>query len=85
VPGVVGQAQADATATLRGVGFKVAVIKQESATATPGNVVRQSPPGDSKAVKGSVVTIYVAKAPPNNGSGGTGPGTTTTPPPTTTP
>jgi serine/threonine-protein kinase len=85
VPGVVGQAQADATATLRGVGFKVTVVKQESATATPGNVVRQSPPGDSKAVKGSVVTIYVAKAPPNNGPGGTGPGTTTTPPPTTTP
>ncbi|HEY0632471.1 MAG TPA: PASTA domain-containing protein, partial [Thermoleophilaceae bacterium] len=87
VPGVVGQAQADATATLRGVGFKVTVVKQESATATPGNVVRQSPPGDSKAVKGSVVTIYVAKPPPNNnnsnngngngnGNGGTGPGNT---------
>jgi serine/threonine-protein kinase len=82
VPNVVGQARADATATLRGVGFKVTVVKQESATATPGNVVRQSPPGDSKALKGSVVTIYVAKAPPNNGSGGTGPGSTTT---TTTP
>jgi serine/threonine-protein kinase len=83
VPGVVGQAQADATATLKGVGFKVTVVKQQSATATPGNVVRQSPPGDSKALKGSTVTIFVAKAPPNNGSGGTGPGTTTTPPPTT--
>jgi beta-lactam-binding protein with PASTA domain len=80
VPGVVGQAQADATATLRGVGFKVNVVKQESATATPGNVTRQSPPGDTKALKGSTVTIFVAKAPPNNGSGGTGPGSTTTTP-----
>jgi eukaryotic-like serine/threonine-protein kinase len=83
VPSVVGQAQADATATLRGVGFKVSVVKQESATATPGNVTRQSPPGDSKAVKGSTVTIYVAKAPPNNGPGGTGPGSTTPTTPTT--
>src|SRR3954447_4612829 len=83
VPNVVGQAQADAAATLRGVGFKVSVVKQESTTATPGNVTRQSPPGDSKAIKGSSVTIYVAKAPPNNGTGGTGPGsTTTTPAPT---
>jgi serine/threonine-protein kinase len=69
VPSVVGQAEADARATLKGVGFKVVAVKQESKTATPGNVVRQSPPGDSKATKGSVVTIYVAKAPkkPNNG------------------
>jgi len=81
VPSVVGQAQPDATATLRGVGFKVSVVKQESATATPGNVTRQSPPGDSKAMKGSTVTIYVAKAPPNNnGPGGTGPPGSTTPP-----
>jgi beta-lactam-binding protein with PASTA domain len=85
VPAVVGQAQTDATATLRGVGFKVSVVKQESKTATPGNVLRQSPPGDSKALKGSTVTIYVAKAPPNNGNnngngnGGTGPGGSTTP------
>jgi eukaryotic-like serine/threonine-protein kinase len=80
VPAVVGQAQADAAATLRGVGFKVAVVKQESATVTPGNVVRQSPPGDSKALKGSTVTIYVAKPPPNNGPGGTSPGSTNTAP-----
>jgi serine/threonine-protein kinase len=85
VPNVVNQQQADATTTLRGVGFKVKVVKQESATVTPGTVLRQSPAGDSKAVKGALVTIFVAKAPPNNGSGGTGPGTTTTPPPTTVP
>src|SRR4051795_10011268 len=78
VPSVVGQAEPDAKATLRGVGFKVTVVKQESTTATPGNVTRQSPPGDSKAIKGSTVTIYVAKPPPNNnGPGGTGPGSTT--------
>src|SRR3954467_2280475 len=83
VPSVVGQAQADAAATLRGVGFKVNVVKQESATATPGNVTRQSPPGDSKAIKGSSVTIYVAKAPPsNNGNGNGGTGSTNTVPTT---
>jgi serine/threonine-protein kinase len=81
VPSVVGQAQADAVATLRGVGFKVSVVKQESTTATPGNVTRQSPPGDSQAVKGSSVTIYVAKQPPNNGPGGTNPPGSTTPTP----
>src|SRR3954470_9004935 len=83
VPSVVGQAEPDAKATLRGVGFKVTVVKQESTTATPGNVTRQSPPGDSKAIKGSTVTIYVAKAPPNNGTGGTGPGGGTNTVPTT--
>jgi serine/threonine-protein kinase len=76
VPPVVGQAEADAKATLRGVGFKVTVVRPVSATAT-GNVTRQSPPGDTKAIKGSTVTIYVPKAPPNNGTGGTGPGSTT--------
>jgi serine/threonine-protein kinase len=85
VPNVVNQQQVDATATLRGVGFRVSVVKQESATAPKGEVLRQSPPGDSKAVKGSVVTIYVAKPPPSNGSGGTGPGTSTTPTTPTTP
>src|SRR3954452_25605726 len=86
VPSVVGQAQADAVETLRGAGFKVTVVKQESTTATPGNVTRQSPPGDSKAIKGSSVTIYVAKAPPNNnGPGGTGPPGSTTPGTSTTP
>jgi beta-lactam-binding protein with PASTA domain len=83
VPDVVGQLKADATATLKGVGFKVKAVDQESATQPPGTVLRQSPPAGSKAVKGSVVTIYVAKAPPS--SGGTGPGGTTTTPPATTP
>jgi serine/threonine-protein kinase len=85
VPNVVNQQQVDATATLRGVGFKVSVVKQESATAPQGQVLRQTPPGDSKALKGSTVTIFVAKPPPNNGSGGTGPGSTTTTPTPTTP
>jgi serine/threonine-protein kinase len=86
VPDVVGQSKADARTTLRDAGFKVKVVEQESATATEGTVLRQSPPFGDNAVKGSTVTIYVAKAP--TGPGGTGPGSTTTtptPPPGTTP
>jgi serine/threonine-protein kinase len=81
VPDVVNQSKADARATLRDAGFKVKVVEQESATATEGTVLRQTPAFGDKAVKGSTVTIYVAKAPA--GPGGTGPGsTTTTPAPT---
>jgi serine/threonine-protein kinase len=70
VPNVVDQLRADAQATLRGLGFKVKVVQQETTAKPPDTVLRQSPPGDSKAAKGSVVTIFVAKQPP----GPTGPG-----------
>jgi eukaryotic-like serine/threonine-protein kinase len=71
VPDVVTQTKADARAALRDAGFKVKVVKQESEL-PEGTVVRQSPPANTKAVKGSVVTIYVAIPP--SGTGGTGPG-----------
>ncbi|MEA2440484.1 MAG: eukaryotic-like serine/threonine-protein kinase [Thermoleophilaceae bacterium] len=77
VPNVIDQLQADAQATLRSAGFKVKVVQQETSAKPEGTVLRQSPVGDSKAVKGTLVTIYVAKAPP------TGTGTTTTPTPCT--
>jgi eukaryotic-like serine/threonine-protein kinase len=70
VPNVVDQLKGDAQATLRNAGFKVKVVTQETAAKPPDTVLRQSPPGDSKAVKGTTVTIFVAKAP----AGPTGPG-----------
>jgi serine/threonine-protein kinase len=83
VPDVTGLSTADARAKLSGAGFKVKVVKQESATDPPDTVIRQTPSGGTSVVKGTLVTIYVAKAPP--GTGGTGPGSSTTPPPTTPP
>jgi serine/threonine-protein kinase len=81
VPDVVGLSRAEARTALRDAGFKVAVVERESATDPPDTVIRQSPTGGDKAVKGSAVTIYVAIAPA--GTGGTGPGgdpgTSTTP------
>jgi serine/threonine-protein kinase len=71
VPNVVDQLKGDAQATLRSAGFKVKVVTQETTAKPPDTVLRQSPPGDSKAVKGTTVTIFVAKAPlgPTGGSG----------------
>jgi serine/threonine-protein kinase len=73
VPNVVTQDKADARATLRDAGFSVEVVERESDQAE-NTVIRQSPPGGSKAVKGTRVTIYVAVPPPDDGTGGTGPG-----------
>jgi eukaryotic-like serine/threonine-protein kinase len=75
VPDVVGQAKADALATLRGAGFKVTVVEKES-TQPKNTVIRQSPASPAKEVKGSTVTIFVAIPPPAGG----GPGSTTTTP-----
>jgi serine/threonine-protein kinase len=81
VPDVVTQTRAAATATLKAAGFKVKAVNQESPQ-PKGTVVGENPPSGAQAVKGSVVTIYVAIPPA--GTGGTGPGTTT-PGGTTTP
>jgi serine/threonine-protein kinase len=77
VPDVSGLTTAEARAKLSGAGFKVKVVPRESATAPPDTVIRQTPAGGTSVVKGSLVTIYVAKPPP--GTGGTGPGGSTTP------
>jgi serine/threonine-protein kinase len=76
VPDVTGLTTAEARAKLSGDGFKVKVVKEESATDPPDTVIHQTPGGGSSAVKGSVVTIFVAKAPAGTGNG---PGTSTTP------
>jgi serine/threonine-protein kinase len=76
VPDVTGLTTAEARAKLSGDGFKVKVVKEESATDPPDTVIHQTPGGGSSAVKGGVVTIFVAKAPAGTGNG---PGTSTTP------
>ena len=60
VPNVVGSDQADARQTLEGSGFKVNVEQVDSAKPA-GEVVSQSPVGNSKAAKDTQVTIRVSK------------------------
>src|SRR5206468_8026852 len=64
VPGVIGQSQGSATAELSNAGFNVAASTQTSSTATPGDVIAQSPGGGASVPPGSTVTIVVAQAPP---------------------
>ncbi len=63
VPDVTGESQSAARAQLTGAGFKVTSTSQTSTTATPGNVLSQSPAGGSSVAPGSTVTIVVAAAP----------------------
>lgn len=72
VPDVVGESEAQAKSDLINAGFDVNVTTQETSSKPEGTVLAQTPKGGSSAVKGTLVTITVAKAPP-------------TPPPTKTP
>ncbi|MGZ4274128.1 MAG: Stk1 family PASTA domain-containing Ser/Thr kinase, partial [Solirubrobacteraceae bacterium] len=63
VPNVVGETQTQATADLTRAGFNVQQRNQPSASATVGNVISQTPSGNTKAPAGSNVTITVAAAP----------------------
>jgi len=64
VPNVVGFTRADADSTLRAAGFAVTVSEEESTSVEAGNVISQSPSGDTAADLGTTVTIVVARAPP---------------------
>jgi penicillin-binding protein 1A len=64
VPSVVGLPQAAAERTLQSYAYDVDVVSQESATAPPGTVLSQNPPGGVGAFQGTRVTITVASAPP---------------------
>jgi hypothetical protein len=67
VPGVIGQTEADATSALAAAGFAPHVSYQESAEATPGTVIAQSPAGGTYLDEGGAVQIVVATAPPDAG------------------
>jgi eukaryotic-like serine/threonine-protein kinase len=63
VPNVVGETQTQAAADLTRAGFNPKSTNQPSSTDTVGNVISQSPSGNTKAPVGSDVTIVVATAP----------------------
>ena len=63
VPDVVGDTQSAATITLTKAGFNVNPQTQTSSTATAGNVISQSPAGNSNQARGATITVVVATAP----------------------
>jgi len=81
VPSVTGESEAQAKSDLVNAGFEVNVTQQEDGSKPVGTVLAQSPKGGTSAVKGTLVTITVAKAPPITP---TPTPTPTTPTPTTT-
>ena len=63
VPDVIGQTQQDASTALEGAGFQVQVIPIDTGDPSEnGTVVDEQPAGGSRAPKGSVVTIFVARS-----------------------
>jgi eukaryotic-like serine/threonine-protein kinase len=64
VPPVVGESQNAATTALQNAGFKVNASSQNSSTVKAGNVISQSPAGNTSAAPGGTVSIVVASAPP---------------------
>jgi serine/threonine-protein kinase len=62
VPNLAGKTQSEATSTLTGLGFKVAVTTTYSDT-VPKGVVISNDPSSGTAPKGSTVTLQVSKGP----------------------
>jgi eukaryotic-like serine/threonine-protein kinase len=63
VPEVKGQTASAATATLRADGFHVRFSREVDGSVTAGQVLDQTPAGNTKAAPGTTVTLTVAKAP----------------------
>jgi beta-lactam-binding protein with PASTA domain len=64
VPDVVGKAQADAEAALKGGGLVVGIVTQEyNATIPAGRVISQSPAAGTSVKHGSAVSLAVSKGP----------------------
>ncbi|MDY5540461.1 MAG: PASTA domain-containing protein [Lachnospiraceae bacterium] len=70
VPSVVGSDFDDAKDTLEGLGFKVAEQEQHHATVGEGLVVSQSVDANTKAAKGTTITLYVSIGPESSEGGG---------------
>jgi serine/threonine-protein kinase len=80
VPNVVGLSRSDATTELQNAGFTV--VTRDVTSLDPNNagrVIAQSPSADSKAAKGSVVTISVGKFGSSSSSSSSTTSTTTFP------
>ena len=63
VPDVVGEKQENAEGILQEAGFQVSVTEEGSSEVPKGQVIRQSPLANQKALEGSVVTIWVSSGP----------------------
>jgi beta-lactam-binding protein with PASTA domain len=62
VPGVVGEDESTAQATLEGAGFTVQVVDRPTADSNQdGIVLRQTPRSATRAPSGSTVTIFVGR------------------------
>ena len=70
VPSVVGSDFDDAKDTLEGLGFKVAEQEQHHATVGEGLVVSQSVDANTKAAKGTTITLEVSIGPESSEGGG---------------
>ena len=80
VPNVVGISAAQASNQLGQAGFSVVTQQQSSSTVPAGNVISTNPTANSKAAKGSTVTIVVSTGPAPTSSTTTSSTTTTTRP-----
>ena len=60
VPAITGLSQAEARSNLEQHGFQVSILQAESATVEKGNVISQSPEGDTYAPAGSTIMITVS-------------------------
>jgi beta-lactam-binding protein with PASTA domain/predicted Ser/Thr protein kinase len=64
VPDVRGESEAQAKSDLHGAGFSVNAVQQTTSDKTQvGNVVSQSPVGNTQLAQGSTVTITIGQAP----------------------
>jgi serine/threonine-protein kinase len=63
VPNVVGRPYQGAAASLRNAGFNVTIDRVRDATSPVDTVIRQDPQPDTKATKGSTVTLTVSEGP----------------------
>jgi serine/threonine-protein kinase len=62
VPDVTGEPENRAKSDLQAAGFEVSATSQTTSSTPNGDVISQSPSGNSKAAPGSTVSIVVAKA-----------------------
>ncbi len=63
VPNVIGESVSSARSQLNNAGFVVTTTDQTTTSAPDGNVIDQTPAGNTKVAAGSTVSLVVAKAP----------------------
>jgi serine/threonine-protein kinase len=63
VPNVIGESESSARSQLNNAGFVVTTTNQTTTSAPDGNVIDQTPAGNTKVAAGSTISLVVAKAP----------------------